>query len=177
MEDELTMAQIPKRPLRDTFGRTVTYLRLSVTDHCDLRCTYCMAETMTFLPKADVLSLEELSTIAEAFIHRGVRKIRITGGEPLVRKDVMLLFEALGRHLGQGLDQLTLTTNGTQLASHAQALARAGVRRVNVSLDTLDRARFKEITRRDQLDDVLGGIEAAASAGLKVKINTVALKH
>lgn len=164
-------------PLRDTFGRTVTYLRLSVTDRCDLRCTYCMAEKMQFLPKNDLLTLEELQSLAEAFISRGVRKIRITGGEPLVRKDILSLFEQLGRHIGLGLDELTLTTNGTQLDLHAQALARAGVKRVNVSLDTLDRSRFLEITRRDELGRVLSGIEAAVDAGLKVKINTVGLKH
>lgn len=164
-------------PLKDTFGRTVTYLRLSVTDRCDLRCTYCMAENMQFLPKKDLLTLEELQLVAETFISRGVRKIRITGGEPLVRKDIVSLFDHLGRHLGHGLDELTLTTNATQLDRHAEALARAGVKRVNVSLDTLDRARFKEITRRDELDRVLSGIAAAADAGIKVKINTVGLKH
>lgn len=164
-------------PLKDPFGRTVTYLRLSVTDRCDLRCSYCMPAAMQFLPKKDLLSLEELQRVAETFIQRGVRKIRITGGEPLVRRDIMRLFENLGGLLGHGLDELTLTTNGTQLQSHAAALARAGVRRINVSLDTLDRSRFKEIARHDELDRVLAGIDAAADAGMKVKINTVGLKH
>ena len=171
------MHTAPPAPLQDSFGRKVTYLRISVTDRCDLRCTYCMAESMTFLPKKDLLSLEELETVAGAFIRRGVRKIRITGGEPLVRKDIQLLFDRLGTHLGNGLDELTLTTNATQLARHADKLARAGVRRVNVSLDTLQPDRFAEITRRDQLGQVLEGIAAAKAAGLKVKINTVALKH
>lgn len=164
-------------PLRDSFGRQVTYLRLSVTDRCDLRCTYCMAEAMTFLPRKDLLTLEELEFVAKAFIRRGVRKIRITGGEPLVRKDILHLFGRLGETLGQGLEELTLTTNATQLTQHAGDLARAGVRRINVSLDTLDCNRFQEIARRDQLDQVLEGIQAAKAAGLKVKINTVALKH
>lgn len=166
-----------ERPLIDNFGRQVTYLRLSVTDRCDLRCSYCMAEHMTFLPRKDLLTLEELETVARAFIARGVRKIRITGGEPLVRKGIIGLFEALGRELGRGLDELTLTTNATRLADHAGALYRAGVRRVNVSLDSIDPDRFREITRRGDLSQVLEGIEAAAAAGLKVKINTVALKH
>lgn len=171
------ISKVDHAPLRDAFGRTVTYLRLSVTDRCDLRCTYCMAEKMQFLPKNELLTLEELQCLAEAFISRGVRKIRITGGEPLVRKDILSLFEQLGRHIGRGLDELTLTTNGTQLDRHADALARAGVKRVNISLDTLDRSRFLEITRRDELGRVLSGIEAAVDAGLKVKINTVGLKH
>lgn len=166
-----------ERPLIDGFGRQVTYLRLSVTDRCDLRCTYCMAEHMTFLPRKDLLTLEELETVARAFIARGVRKIRITGGEPLVRKGIISLFQALGEELGRGLDELTLTTNATRLADHADALYRAGVRRVNVSLDSIDPDRFREITRRGDLSQVLSGIEAAAAAGLKVKINTVALKH
>ncbi|WP_300394588.1 GTP 3',8-cyclase MoaA [Henriciella sp.] len=164
-------------PLTDVFGRTVSYLRLSVTDRCDLRCTYCMAEHMTFLPKKDLLSLEELETVAAAFIRRGVRKIRITGGEPLVRKDIGDLFDRLGRHMGEGLDELTLTTNATLLAQHAERLYAAGVRRVNVSLDTLDPVMFKTITRLGDLQKSLDGIEAARQAGLKVKINTVALKH
>lgn len=164
-------------PLTDAFGRTVSYLRLSVTDRCDLRCTYCMAEHMTFLPKKDLLSLEELETVAAAFIRRGVRKIRITGGEPLVRKDIGQLFERLGTYMGAGLDELTLTTNATLLGAHAERLYRAGVRRVNVSLDTLDPAMFRDITRRGELHRTLDGIEAARQAGLKVKINTVALKH
>jgi len=160
----------------DPFGRAITYLRVSVTDRCDLRCVYCMAEEMTFLPKAEVLSLEELDRLCSAFIRQGVRKLRITGGEPLVRRDVMRLFRSLGNRLGQGLDELTLTTNGTQLAKHARSLAAAGVRRVNVSLDTLDPARFTAITRWGRIERVLEGIEAAAAAGLHVKINTVALR-
>lgn len=164
-------------PLIDTFGRQISYLRMSVTDRCDLRCAYCMAEQMTFLPKKDLLSLEELDQVATAFVRRGVRKIRITGGEPLVRKDIGDLFSALGRHLGQGLDELTLTTNATQLAKHADGLRQAGVKRVNISLDSLDANRFFEITRRGALKQVLDGIKAAQEAGLKIKINTVALKH
>ncbi|MCK0100266.1 GTP 3',8-cyclase MoaA [Qipengyuania sp. S6317L1] len=164
-------------PLVDTFGRTISYLRLSVTDRCDLRCTYCMPERMTFLPKRDVLSLEELYALATGFIARGVTKIRITGGEPLVRRDIVDLFTALGRHLdGGGLQELTLTTNATQLAGHAVALYKAGVRRVNISLDTLDRAMFERLTRRDALPQVLQGIAAAKDAGLRVKLNAVALK-
>ncbi|WP_296718777.1 GTP 3',8-cyclase MoaA [Erythrobacter sp.] len=167
-------------PLVDSFQRRITYLRLSVTDRCDLRCSYCMPERMTFLPKAEVLTLEELHDLAMGFIARGVTKIRITGGEPLVRRDIIDLFTALGRRLGPkehgGLAELTLTTNGTQLASHADALAKAGVKRVNVSLDTLDRAKFAELTRRDALPQVLEGIAAAKAAGLMVKLNAVALK-
>ncbi|MCH2456548.1 MAG: GTP 3',8-cyclase MoaA [Henriciella sp.] len=164
-------------PLTDRFGREISYLRLSVTDRCDLRCTYCMAEHMSFLPKKDLLRLEELQTVADAFIRRGVRKIRITGGEPLVRKDIMFLFEGLGDRLGNGLDELTLTTNATQLETHADALVKAGVKRVNVSLDTLDPDMFREITRRGDYEKVMRGIEAGAAAGLKIKINTVALRH
>ena len=160
----------------DPFGRAITYLRVSVTDRCDLRCTYCMAEDMTFLPKADVLSLEELERLCDAFVAQGVRKLRITGGEPLVRKNVMSLFRRLGERLGHGLDELTLTTNGTQLAKYAGELAAAGVRRVNVSLDTLDAERFARITRWGRLDRVLDGIAAAKAAGLHVKINAVALR-
>jgi GTP 3',8-cyclase len=163
-------------PLVDSFQRRITYLRLSVTDRCDLRCSYCMPERMTFLPKKDVLSLEELYDLATGFIARGVTKIRITGGEPLVRRDIIDLFSALGRRLGHDLAELTLTTNGTQLAEHAEALARAGVRRVNISLDTLDRAKFADLTRRDALPQVMEGIAAAKAAGLKVKLNAVALK-
>ena len=149
---------------------------MSVTDRCDLRCAYCMPERMTFLPRSEVLSLEELRGAALGFIARGVRKIRLTGGEPLVRRDVMDLVRALGRQIGTGLDEVTLTTNGTQLAQHAAALADAGVRRVNVSLDTRDRALFAKLARRDALPQVLGGIAAARAAGLAVKINAVALK-
>jgi cyclic pyranopterin phosphate synthase len=162
--------------LIDPFARPITYLRVSVTDRCDLRCVYCMAEDMTFLPKAEILSLEELETLCGAFIDAGVRKLRITGGEPLVRRNVISLFEALGARLGHGLDELTLTTNGTQLARHAEALAHAGVRRVNVSLDTLDPARFARLTRWGRIHDVFAGIFAARDAGLSVKINTVALR-
>jgi cyclic pyranopterin phosphate synthase len=162
--------------LVDRFQRRITYLRLSVTDRCDLRCAYCMPEAMAFLPRKEVLSLEELHRLALGFIDRGIRAIRITGGEPLVRRDVIDLFRALGRKLGHGLDELTLTTNGTQLAQHAAALAAAGVRRANVSLDTRDRARFASLARRDRLPQVLEGIAAAKAAGLRVKLNTVALK-
>ena len=160
----------------DPFGRAITYLRVSVTDRCDLRCVYCMAEDMTFLPKADVLSLEELEALCGAFIRQGVRKLRITGGEPLVRRNVMSLFQRLGERIGRGLDELTLTTNGTQLAKYAEGLAAAGVRRVNVSLDTLDPARFTRITRWGRLERVLEGIAAAKAAGLHVKVNAVALR-
>jgi cyclic pyranopterin phosphate synthase len=165
-----------KPALIDPFGRTITYLRVSVTDRCDFRCVYCMAEDMTFLPKKDVLSLEELDRLCSAFVARGVRKLRLTGGEPLVRKNVMSLVRGLSRHLGRGLDELTLTTNGSQLARFAGELADAGVRRVNVSVDTLDPVKFKAITRWGDLAQVMGGIDAALAAGLKVKINAVALK-
>ncbi len=164
------------KPLVDTFQRPITYLRLSVTDRCDLRCSYCMPEQMKFLPRREVLTLEELHELACGFIDRGVTKLRITGGEPLVRRDIVDLFAALGRRIGEGLQELTLTTNATQLAKHADALAKAGVRRVNVSLDTLDRAKFAELTRRDVLPQVLDGIAAAKNAGLQVKLNAVALK-
>jgi cyclic pyranopterin phosphate synthase len=160
----------------DPFGRPITYLRVSVTDRCDLRCVYCMAEDMTFLPKAEILSLEEMERLCAAFIRLGTTKIRITGGEPLVRRDVMSLFARLGARLGQGLQELTVTTNGTQLAKHAETLRRAGVRRVNVSLDTLDPARFTALTRWGRIDRTLDGIFAARAAGLAVKINAVAMK-
>ena len=161
----------------DPFGRHITYLRVSVTDRCDFRCVYCMAEDMTFLPKSEVLSLEELDRLCGAFIGLGVNKLRITGGEPLVRKGIMTLFEDLGRHLETGaLEELTLTTNVSQLAKYAQALADIGVKRINVSLDSLDADRFKALTRIGDLGKVLAGIDAALEAGLKVKINTVALK-
>ena len=163
--------------LRDSFGRDINYLRLSVTDRCDLRCNYCMAETMTFLPRKDLLSLEELDRLAASFITRGVRKIRLTGGEPLVRRGLMDLIGNMSRHLKSGaLDEITLTTNATQLSNYADNLARAGVKRVNVSLDTRDPETFAKLTRRDALASVLGGIDAALKAGLKIKINTVALK-
>ncbi|MGF1611346.1 MAG: GTP 3',8-cyclase MoaA [Kiloniellales bacterium] len=161
----------------DPFGRTITYLRVSVTDRCDFRCVYCMAEDMTFLPKAEVLSLEELDRLCSAFVRHGVRKLRLTGGEPLVRRDIMRLFHGLSRHLGTGaLDELTLTTNGSQLPRYAQELANLGVRRINVSLDTLDPHKFTAITRWGKLDKVMDGLQAAKDAGLQVKINTVALK-
>jgi cyclic pyranopterin phosphate synthase len=165
------------RPMTDPFGRTINYLRVSVTDRCDLRCFYCMSEDMTFLPKADLLTLEELDRLCSAFIAKGVRKLRLTGGEPLVRRNVMSLVRSLSRHLGSGaLRELTLTTNGSQLARFAGELADCGVRRINVSLDTLDPAKFRAITRWGDLDKVLAGIEAARSAGLAVKINAVTLK-
>ncbi len=160
----------------DPFGRAISYLRVSVTDRCDLRCVYCMSEDMTFLPKPEVLSLEELERLCAAFIRLGTDKIRITGGEPLVRRDVMTLFRRLGQTLGHGLRELTLTTNGSQLTRFAAALFEAGVRRVNVSLDTLDPAAFTAITRWGRLDKTLDGIFAARAAGLAVKINAVALK-
>ena len=163
-------------PLIDPFGRTITYLRVSVTDRCDFRCVYCMAEDMTFLPKKEVLTLEELDRLCSAFVERGVRKLRLTGGEPLVRKNVMALVRSLSRHIGRGLDELTLTTNGSQLARFAGELADCGVERINVSVDTLDPVKFREITRWGDLDKVKEGIDAARRAGLKVKINAVALK-
>jgi GTP 3',8-cyclase len=165
-------------PMTDPFGRTISYLRVSVTDRCDLRCFYCMSEDMTFLPKADLLTLEELDRLCSAFIAKGVRKLRLTGGEPLVRRNVMSLVRSLARHLDTGaLRELTLTTNGSQLARFAGELRDCGVRRVNVSLDTLDAAKFRAITRWGDLDKVLAGIEAARAAGLAVKINAVALKN
>jgi GTP 3',8-cyclase len=169
---------LPFRPMIDPFGRTISYLRVSVTDRCDLRCFYCMSEDMTFLPKADLLTLEELDRLCSAFIAKGVRKLRLTGGEPLVRRNVMSLVRSLSRHLDSGaLKELTLTTNGSQLARFAAELRDCGVRRVNVSLDTLDPAKFRAITRWGDLEKVLAGIEAARSAGLAVKINAVALKN
>jgi GTP 3',8-cyclase len=164
-------------PLIDPFARPISYLRVSVTDRCDFRCVYCMAENMTFLPKADLLSLEELDRLCSAFVRLGVEKLRITGGEPLVRKGIMTFFRAMSRHLESGaLKELTLTTNGSQLRKHAAELAECGVRRINVSLDTLDADKFAKITRWGRLAQVLDGIEAAKEAGLRVKINTVALK-
>ena len=163
-------------PLIDPYARPITYLRVSVTDRCDFRCVYCMAEHMQFLPKADLLTLEELDRLSTAFIGLGVRKLRITGGEPLVRRGIMGFFRNVSRHLGNGLDELTLTTNGSQLARHAAELADIGVRRVNVSLDTLDADKFSAITRWGRLPQVLEGIRAATAAGLRVKINAVALK-
>jgi cyclic pyranopterin phosphate synthase len=164
-------------PLIDPFARPISYLRVSVTDRCDFRCVYCMAEQMTFLPKADLLTLEELDRLCTAFVRLGVEKLRITGGEPLVRKGIMTFFHAMSRHLETGaLKELTLTTNGSQLARFAPELAAAGVRRINVSLDTLDEAKFARVTRWGRLPQVLAGIEAAQAAGLRVKINAVALK-
>ncbi|WP_407070410.1 GTP 3',8-cyclase MoaA [Neorhizobium alkalisoli] len=161
----------------DPFGRAVTYLRVSVTDRCDFRCTYCMAEHMTFLPKKDLLTLEELNRLCSAFIAKGVRKIRLTGGEPLVRKNIMFLVRELGAQVHAGnLDELTLTTNGSQLARYADELYDCGVRRINVSLDTLDPAKFKAVTRWGEFGKVMEGIEAAQKAGLKIKLNAVALK-
>jgi cyclic pyranopterin phosphate synthase len=170
-------AMLAPAPLVDPFARAITYLRVSVTDRCDFRCVYCMSENMTFLPKADVLSLEELDRLCSAFIAKGVRKLRLTGGEPLVRRGIMTLVASLSRHLATGaLDELTLTTNGSQLRKYASELAAHGVRRINVSLDTLDAAKFRTVTRWGDLDKVLEGIEAAQDAGIAVKINVVALK-
>ncbi|MGC6327875.1 GTP 3',8-cyclase MoaA [Rhizorhabdus sp. FW153] len=162
--------------LLDAFGRRISYLRLSVTDRCDFRCRYCMSEKMQFLPKREILTLEELAALADAFIARGIRKIRLTGGEPLVRRDVVDLVGMIGRRIGDGLDELTITTNGSQLRRHAAALAAAGVRRINVSIDTLDPERFAFITRGGALAEVLDGIEAARDEGIAIKINMVALK-
>jgi cyclic pyranopterin phosphate synthase len=160
----------------DPFGRAITYLRVSVTDRCDFRCVYCMEEDMVFLPKRDILSLEELERLCAAFIRKGVTRLRLTGGEPLVRRDVMWLVNRLGARIGHGLDELTLTTNGSQLARHAEALAQAGIKRINVSIDTLDAEKFAAITRWGRLAPVLEGVRAAQAAGLRIKINTVALR-
>jgi cyclic pyranopterin phosphate synthase len=168
---------IAVKPLVDPFGRAISYLRVSVTDRCDLRCVYCMQENMVFLPRDELLTFEELERLGRIFIRLGTRKLRITGGEPLVRRDVMRLVETFGREIGEGgLAELTLTTNGSQLSRHAAALAAAGVRRINVSLDTLDAERFRAITRGGRLQQTLDGLEAARGAGLRVKINTVALR-
>ncbi|MBD3760891.1 GTP 3',8-cyclase MoaA [Sphingomonadaceae bacterium G21617-S1] len=164
------------KPLADAFGRRISYLRLSVTDRCDFRCRYCMAEKMQFLPKREILTIEELAALADAFIARGISKIRLTGGEPLVRRGIDELVRTIGRRIGDGLDELTITTNASQLRRHAAMLAEAGVRRVNVSVDSLDADRFAFITRGGELADVLDGIAAAREAGLAVKINMVALK-
>jgi cyclic pyranopterin phosphate synthase len=163
-------------PLIDRFGRQITYLRVSVTDRCDFRCVYCMAEDMTFLPKGELLTLEEIDRLAAAFVARGVRKLRLTGGEPLVRRNIMWLLKTLSRHLGSDLDELTLTTNGSQLYRYAEMLADCGITRINVSLDTLNPAKFRAVTRLGDFDQVMRGIDAAARAGLKIKINTVALR-
>jgi cyclic pyranopterin phosphate synthase len=170
-------ASVQPSPMIDPFARAISYLRVSVTDRCDFRCVYCMAENMTFLPKADLLTLEELDRLCSAFIAKGVRKLRLTGGEPLVRRGIMTLFQSLSRHLGTGaLDELTLTTNGSQLPKYAADLAACGVKRINVSLDTLDPDKFRAITRWGEIDKVMAGIDAAQAAGLAVKINAVALK-
>ncbi|MDE2578755.1 MAG: GTP 3',8-cyclase MoaA, partial [Hyphomicrobiales bacterium] len=163
--------------LVDPFGRAITYLRVSVTDRCDFRCVYCMAEDMAFLPKRDLLTLEELDRLCSAFVARGTRKLRITGGEPLVRRDIMKLFRSLSRHLQSGaLGELTLTTNGSQLHRYASELADCGIRRINVSIDTLDPGKFRDITRRGEIDVVLKGLDAAQKAGIAIKLNAVALK-
>jgi cyclic pyranopterin phosphate synthase len=175
--EDTTLAERPKAPMIDPFGRHVTYLRVSVTDRCDFRCVYCMSENMTFLPKKDLLTLEELDRLCSAFVEKGVRKLRITGGEPLVRRNVMQLFKDLSRHLESGaLEELTVTTNGSQLARFADELAGYGVRRINVSIDTLKPDKFKAITRWGDLDKVLEGMAAAQKAGLDIKLNMVALK-
>ncbi len=179
--DELRKAStvppaVSPSPMIDPFQRAVTYLRVSVTDRCDFRCTYCMAETMNFLPKKDLLTLEELNRLCSAFIAKGVRKLRLTGGEPLVRKNIMHLARELGKQIGSGLDELTLTTNGSQLARFADELYDCGVRRINVSLDTLDPVKFRQITRWGDFHKVMEGIDAAQKAGLKIKLNAVALK-
>jgi GTP 3',8-cyclase len=174
---DLDLAGRRPAPLIDPFARAITYLRVSVTDRCDFRCLYCMAENMTFLPKADLLTLEELDRLCTAFVSKGVRKLRLTGGEPLVRRGIMTLFSSLSRHLASGaLDELTLTTNGSQLTKYASELKAYGVERINVSLDTLDPDKFRAITRWGELDTVLPGIDAALAADLKVKINAVVLK-
>jgi cyclic pyranopterin phosphate synthase len=174
----MTQASLLTRPpLVDPFARAITYLRVSVTDRCDFRCVYCMSENMNFLPKSDLLTLEELDRLCSAFVARGVRKLRLTGGEPLVRRGIMTLVSSLARHLTAGdLDELTLTTNGSQLSKYARELAEHGIRRINVSLDTLDPDKFRAITRWGDLDKVLTGIDAAQDAGLRVKLNVVALK-
>src|SRR5215210_7962834 len=167
----------PLPPLVDPFARAITYLRVSVTDRCDFRCVYCMAENMSFLPKVDLLTLEELDRLCTAFVMKGVRKLRLTGGEPLVRRGIMTLVSSLSRHLRSGaLDELTITTNGSQLPRYASELKGHGVERINVSLDTLDPDKFRAITRWGELDKVIAGIDAAQAAGLQVKINAVALK-
>ena len=174
---QTAISPLARPVLTDPFGRDISYLRISVTDRCDFRCVYCMSEDMTFLPKRDLLTLEEIDRVATAFVARGTRKLRLTGGEPRVRRDVMSLFRSLSRHLASGaLEELTLTTNGSLLDRYAQELADYGVRRINVSLDTLDPDKFRKITRWGDLDKVLGGIEAARKAGMRVKINAVALK-
>ena len=174
MIESLPIAE--KATLADAFGRRISYLRMSVTDRCDLRCKYCMPEAMKFLPRNELLSIDEIGTLAESFIARGITKIRLTGGEPLVRKGIVDLARRIGSWIGRGLDELTLTTNGTQLAQHAQALADAGIRRINVSLDSLDPDRFRDVTRGGDLAQVMDGIAAARTAGIAIKINMVGLK-
>ncbi|HRP78749.1 MAG TPA: GTP 3',8-cyclase MoaA, partial [Aquamicrobium sp.] len=177
-ERRITAGVGPAEPgMIDPFGRAISYLRVSVTDRCDFRCVYCMAEDMAFLPKRDLLTLEELDRLCTVFVAKGVRKLRLTGGEPLVRKNVMHLVRGLSRHLDSGaLDELTLTTNGSQLSRFAHELADCGVRRINVSLDTLDPQKFRAVTRWGDLDKVMAGLDAAQAAGLRIKINAVALK-
>ena len=178
-KETMSLTELPmtSKPIIDPFGRAISYLRVSVTDRCDFRCVYCMSENMSFLPKKDLLTLEELERVCRAFVDLGVRKLRLTGGEPLVRRNVMQLINNLGQLIDQGkLEELTLTTNGSQLERFAPALVDAGVRRVNVSLDTLDHQKFKTITRWGRLEQVLGGLDAAKRAGLAIKINAVALK-
>ncbi|MBZ9648444.1 MULTISPECIES: GTP 3',8-cyclase MoaA [Sphingomonadaceae] len=172
----MAMADPSRTLMTDGLGRRISYLRISVTDRCDLRCRYCMAEKMQFLPKNQVLTLEEIALLADLFIARGIRKIRLTGGEPLVRRDIGDLVRRIGRHIGAELEELTLTTNGTRLADHAEMLADAGVRRINVSLDSRDPERFAHVTRGGKIDQVFAGLDGARAAGLAVKINMVALK-
>ena len=162
--------------LIDPFKRKISYVRVSVTDRCDFRCSYCMSEKMKFLPKEEILTLEELKRLCDVFVELGVKKLRITGGEPLIRKDIMQLFDGLGKKLGKGLEELTLTTNGSQLERYAKDLFNSGVRRINISLDTLDKNKFKSITKSDNFDKVMKGIHAAKQVGMKIKINTVAFK-
>ncbi|MEA3063699.1 MAG: 3,8-cyclase [Sphingomonadales bacterium] len=176
VSDVKPLAAIDSKLLVDSFGRRISYVRLSVTDRCDLRCRYCMAETMRFLPKSDILTLEEIEALADIFIARGVTRIRLTGGEPLVRRGIADLVGELGARIGRGLDELTLTTNGTQLALHAARLREAGIRRINVSLDSRREDRFRHITRGGDIAKVMAGIDAAAAVGLRIKINMVALK-
>jgi len=177
MNTPIVTPRLKQAPLIDPFGRAISYIRVSVTDRCDFRCVYCMSEDMHFLPKQDLLTLEELDRLCTAFVERGTRKIRVTGGEPLVRRGIMTLFQSLSRHLVSGaLEEITVTTNGSQLAKYARQLANCGLRRINVSLDTLDPARFRAITRWGDLSKVMEGIDAAQAAGLAIKINAVALK-
>lgn len=172
----MVMAAPSRVPMTDGLGRRISYLRISVTDRCDLRCRYCMAERMQFLPKNQVLTLEEIALLADLFVARGIDRIRLTGGEPLIRRDIGDLVRRIGRHLGAGLNELTLTTNGTRLTEHAAMLADSGVRRINVSLDSRDPARFAHVTRGGRIEQVLDGLDAARAAGLAIKINMVALK-